>query len=57
MEMGWAPAINVFERNDKFTVNAESEVREENDYYYCERSYGSFSRSLAVPSNADTKRD
>lgn len=31
---------------------AESEVREE-DYYYCERSYGSFSRSMSLPSHVD----
>jgi HSP20 family protein len=26
------------------------------DYYHCERSFGSFSRSLALPSNVDAKR-
>jgi HSP20 family protein len=82
MEMGWAPAIDVFEKEDKFVVKAElpgmkeedidisvvgdtltikgerkaeSEVEEE-DYYYCERSYGSFSRSIAIPSNVDAKK-
>ena len=82
MEMGWAPAIDVFEKEDKFVVKAElpgmkeedinvsvvgdtltikgerkaeSEVKED-DYHYCERSYGSFSRSLAVPSNIDAKK-
>ena len=82
MEMGWAPAIDVFEKDDKFVMKAElpgmkeediniavvgdtltirgerkaeSEVKED-DYYYCERSYGNFSRSLAVPSNVDTKK-
>jgi HSP20 family protein len=34
---------------------AEKEVKED-DYYYCERSYGNFSRSLALPSNVDTKK-
>jgi len=80
VEMGWAPAIEVFEKEDKFVVKAElpgmkeedidisvvgdtltikgerkaeSEVKEE-DYYCCERSYGSFSRSISVPSNVDT---
>jgi len=33
---------------------AESEVKEE-DYYCCERSYGNFSRSIAVPPNVDAK--
>jgi len=78
-EMGWAPAIEVFEKEDKFVVKAElpgmteedidismvgdtltikgerkaeDEVKEE-DYYCCERSYGSFSRSITVPSNVD----
>jgi HSP20 family protein len=82
VEMGWAPAIDVFEKDDKFVVKAElpgmkeedidvsvvgdtltvkgerkaeSEVKKD-DYYYCERSYGSFSRSLALPSNVDAKR-
>jgi len=82
VEMGWAPAIEVFEKEDKFMVKAElpgtkeedidisvvgdtltikgerkaeSEVKEE-DYYCCERSYGSFSRSIAVPSNVDAKK-
>ena len=81
-EMGWAPAIDVFEKDDKFVVKAElpgmkeedidvsvvgdtltikgerkaeSEVKKD-DYYYCERSYGSFSRSLAIPLNVDAKR-
>ena len=34
---------------------AETEVKEE-DYYCCERSYGSFFRSIALPSNVDTKK-
>jgi HSP20 family protein len=82
MEMGWAPAIEVFEKEDKFVVKAElpgmkeddidisvvgdtltikgerkaeSEVKEE-DYYCCERSYGSFSRSIAMPSSVDAKK-
>ena len=82
VEMGWAPAIEVFEKEDKFVVKAElsgmkeedidisvvgdtltlkgerkaeSEVKEE-DYYCCERSYGSFSRSIAVPSNVDANK-
>jgi HSP20 family protein len=82
MEMGWAPAIEVLEKEDKFVVKAElpgmkeedidisvvgdtltikgerkaeSEVKEE-DYYCCERSYGSFSRSIALPSSVDAKK-
>ncbi|MBE0431125.1 MAG: Hsp20/alpha crystallin family protein [Dehalococcoidia bacterium] len=82
MEMGWAPALDVFEKEDKFVVKAElpgmqeedidisvtgdtltirgerkaeTEVKEE-DYYCCERSYGSFSRSIAVPSNVDAQK-
>jgi HSP20 family protein len=82
MEMGWAPAIEVFEKEDKFVVKAElpgmkeedidvsvvgdtltikgereaeGEVKEE-DYYCCERSYGSFSRSIALPSSVDAKK-
>jgi len=82
MEMGWAPAIDVFERDDGFVVRAElpgmkekdidvsvagnrliirgerraeSEVDKE-DYYYSERSYGSFSRSIDIPSDVDAKK-
>ena len=82
VEMGWAPAIEVFEKEDKFVVKAElpgmkeedidvsvigdtmtikgerkaeSEVKEE-DYYCCERSYGSFFRSIALPSTVDAKK-
>jgi HSP20 family protein len=82
MEMVWAPAIDVFERDDRFVVRAElpgmkeedidvsvignrliikgerkaeSEV-ERKDYYYSERSYGSFSRSIDMPSDVDAKK-
>jgi len=82
MEMGWAPAIDVFEKDDRFVVKAElpgmeekdidvsvvgnrliikgerkaeSEVEKE-DYYYSERSYGSFSRSIDIPSDVDAKK-
>jgi len=81
-ERGWAPAIEVFEKGDKFVIKAEvpgmkeedidvsvvgdtltikgekkaeSEVKEE-DYYCCERSYGSFFRSVALPSTVDAKK-
>jgi len=82
VEMGWSPAIEVFEKEDKFVVKAElpgmqgedvdvsvvgdtltikgerkaeTEVKEE-DYYCCERSYGSFSRSIALPTSVDAKK-
>ena len=82
LERGWAPALDVFEKEDRYVVKAElpgmkeedvdvsvigdtltikgerkaeSEVKEE-DYYCCERSYGSFSRSVALPSNIDAKK-
>jgi HSP20 family protein len=82
MEMGWAPAVDVFEKDDRFVVKAElpgmkekdidvsvvgnrlvirgerkaeSEVKKE-DYYYSERSYGSFSRSIDIPSDVDAKK-
>jgi HSP20 family protein len=78
----WAPAIEVFEKDDKFLVKAElpgireedihvsavgdtltirgerkaeSEIKEE-DYYCCERSYGSFFRSIALPSHVDKEK-
>jgi HSP20 family protein len=82
VEMAWAPAIDVFEKDDRFVVKAEvpgmkeadidvsvvgnrliikgerkaeSEVEKE-DYYYSERSYGSFSRSIDIPSHVDAKK-
>ena len=81
-EIGWAPAIEVFENEDKFVVTAElpgtkeddidvsvvgdtltikgekkteTEAEEEN-YYCCERAYGSFFRSIALPSTVDAKK-
>jgi len=81
-ERGWAPTIEVFEKEDKFVVKAElpgmkeedidvsvvgdtltikgerkaeTEVKEE-DYYCCERSYGGFSRSIALPSTVDANK-
>ena len=81
-ERGWAPPIEVFEKEDKFVVKAElpgmkeddidvsvigdiltikgekkteAEVKED-EYYRCERSYGSFFRSVALPSHVDAKK-
>ncbi len=81
-EMAWAPAVEVFEKEDKYVVRAdlpgvkeedigvsiegdtltikgekksESEIKEES-YYCCERSYGSFYRSIALPSMVDAKK-
>jgi HSP20 family protein len=78
-ERGWMPAVDVFEKEDRFIVKAElpgmkeedidvsvvgdtlsirgekqteTEVKDE-DYYRCERSYGSFYRSIPLPSNVD----
>ena len=76
------PAVDVFEKEDKFVVKAElpgmkeedidvsvigdtlkikgekkteTEVKDEN-YYRCERSYGSFYRSIPIPSNVDANK-
>ena len=81
-EMGWAPPIEMFEKEDKFIVKAElpgmkkeeinisvvgdtlnikgerkaeTEVKEE-DYYCCERSYGSFLRSVTMPTAVDANK-
>jgi HSP20 family protein len=75
----WAPAIDMYEKDDKYMVKAElpgmkeedvdvsvvgdrltikgekkaeTEIKEEN-YYRSERSYGSFFRSIDLPSDAD----
>jgi HSP20 family protein len=81
-EKGWMPAVDVFEKEDKFVVKAElpgmkeddidvsvigdtlsikgekkteTEIKDE-DYYRCERSYGSFYRSIPIPSNVDANK-
>jgi HSP20 family protein len=81
-ERGWMPAVDIFEKEDKFVVKAElpgikeddihvsvvgdtlsikgekkteTEVKEE-DYYRSERSYGSFCRSIPLPSNVDADK-
>jgi HSP20 family protein len=81
-ERGWMPAVDVFEKEDKFVVKAELpgmkeedidvsvvgdtlsikgekkteiEVKEE-DYYRCERTYGSFYRSIPLPSTVDANK-
>jgi HSP20 family protein len=81
-ERGWMPAVDVFEKADRFVVKAElpgmkeedidvsvvgdtlsikgekkteTEVKEE-DYYRCERSYGSFYRSIPLPPNVDSNK-
>jgi HSP20 family protein len=82
LEREWAPAIEMFEKDDRYVVRAElpgmkeedidvsvhdetltikgerkieNEVKEEN-YYCCERSYGSFFRSIGLPSNVDARK-
>lgn len=51
--------IHVSVEGDMLTIRGEKktelEVKEE-DYYRCERSYGSFFRSVALPSTVDTSK-
>ena len=51
--------IDVSVEGDTLTIKgerkAESEVKEE-DYYCCERSYGSFFRSMTLPSTVDATK-
>lgn len=81
-ERAWMPAVDVFEKDDKFVVKAElpgmkeedidvsvtgdtltikgekkteTEVKNE-DYYSCERSYGSFYRTVPLPSTVDANK-
>jgi len=81
-EKSWMPAVDVFEKADRFVVKAElpgmkeddidvsvvgdtlsirgekkteTEIKDE-DYYRCERSYGSFYRSIPIPSNVDANK-
>ena len=81
-ELVWAPAIDVVEEEDKFSVKvelpgvkeedvnvtvagstltiegekkAESEVKRKG-YYYSETTYGSFSRSIIIPSTVSASK-
>ena len=51
--------IDVSVVGDTLTIKgekkAEAEVKEEN-YYCCERSYGSFFRSISLPAAVDASR-
>jgi len=51
--------VDVSVSDDTLTIKgerkAESEVKEEN-YYCCERFYGSFFHSIALPSNVDANK-
>ena len=51
--------VDVSVVDDTLTIKGEkkteNEVKEE-DYYCCERSYGSFFRSIGLPSNVDAKK-
>jgi len=50
--------IDISVMGDTLTIKgerkAEEEIKEE-DYYFCERSYGNFQRSVTLPSAVDTK--
>lgn len=80
--MGWSPAIDVMEKDDKYLVKVELPGVKEEDvdvslsgnmltisgekkteseekkkgYYYSESSYGSFSRSVNIPSTVNTDK-
>ena len=81
-EREWSPAIEVFEKEDKYVIKAELpglkeedvdvsvsddtlclkgekkteyEIKEE-EYHWSERTYGSFLRTIRLPSNVDTKK-
>jgi HSP20 family protein len=81
-EMRWVPALEMFEKEDKFVVRAElpgidekdvdvsvvgnvltikgerkteTEVKEQ-EYHWSEHSYGTFFRSLTLPSNVDAEK-
>ncbi|MFX1266310.1 MAG: Hsp20/alpha crystallin family protein [Promethearchaeota archaeon] len=81
-EREWSPAIEVFEKEDKYVVKAEIpglkeedveisvnddvltlkgekkteyEVKEE-EYHWSERTYGSFLRTIRLPSNVEAEK-
>jgi HSP20 family protein len=60
-ERGWTPALDIFEKDDRFVVKAElpgikEEEIDEKDYYHMERTYGSFFRSISLPSNVNADK-
>ncbi|MDO8578993.1 MAG: Hsp20/alpha crystallin family protein [Dehalococcoidales bacterium] len=81
-ERGWTPALDIFEKDDRFVVKAElpgmkeddidvsvvgdtltikgekktEEEIDEEDYYHMERTYGSFLRSISLPSNVNADK-
>jgi HSP20 family protein len=81
-ERGWMPAVDIFEKDDKFVVKAElpgmkdedidvsvtgdtlvikgekktESEEKEADYYRCERTYGSFYRSIPLPATVDANK-
>ena len=51
--------IDVSVVGDTLTIKGEKKTEaevKEDDYYHCERSYGSFFRSVALPSHVDAKK-
>ncbi len=82
VEEDWMPALDVYEKDDRFIVKAElpgmkmddidisvadgnlvikgekktEEEVQDDDYYRCERTYGNFFRSIALPSNIDADK-
>ena len=51
--------IDISVVGDVLTIKGERKADEESkdeDYYCCERSYGSFFRSITVPAAVDTKK-
>jgi len=78
---GWAPVVDMFERENEVIVRAEipgmskedidisvlgniliisgerktEEEVKEDDYYCCERSYGSFQRDISLPQGVDAE--
>lgn len=81
-EMAWAPAMEVYEKDENFVVRAElpgvsmedidismtgdtltikgerkaSEEVKDEQYYRCEVCYGSFSRSVVMPTAVDAEK-
>jgi HSP20 family protein len=50
--------INVKVENNVLTISGERKTKEEvkeEDYYKCESSFGSFTRSFTLPDNVDTE--
>ena len=51
-ELGWMPALEIYEKEGEFVVRAEVPgMTKDEDYHRCEMCHGKFSRAVTLPSS------